>query len=40
MPLYRIVDPNMQLLEFQCLPFVEEFLYGKFKKKAATQEIP
>ena len=36
MPLYRIVDPNMQLLEFQCLPFVEEFLYGKFKKKTAA----
>ena len=34
MPLYRIIEPSMQLLEFQCLPFVEEFMYGTLKKKA------
>ena len=33
MPLYRIVEqPNMELLEFQCIPFVEEFMYGTLKK--------
>jgi hypothetical protein len=32
MPLYRRIDPNMQLLEFQCIPFMEEYLYGKLKK--------
>jgi hypothetical protein len=34
MPLYRIVDrPDMELLEFQCIPFVEEFMYGTLRKK-------
>ena len=34
MPLYRIIDqPNMELLEFECIPFVEEFMYGTLRKK-------
>jgi hypothetical protein len=28
MPLYRRIDANMQLLEFQCVPYVEDFMYG------------
>ena len=32
LPLYRHVDPNMQLLEFKCAEFAEEFLYGKWRK--------
>jgi len=31
MPLYRRIEPNMQLLEFQCVPFVEEYMYGKLE---------
>jgi hypothetical protein len=31
--LYKIVDPKMELLEFQCIPFAEEFMYGTLKKK-------
>ena len=31
MPLYRRIEPNMQLLEFQCIPFVEEYMYGKLE---------
>ena len=27
MPLYRRMDPNAQILEFKCVPFVEELLY-------------
>jgi hypothetical protein len=27
MPLYRRMEPNAQLLEFKCVPFVEELLY-------------
>jgi hypothetical protein len=27
MPLYRRMDPQMQLLEFECVPFAEEFMY-------------
>ena len=34
MPLYRRVEKNAQLLEFKCVEFVEELMYGKFRKKA------
>ena len=27
MPLYRRLEPNAQILEFKCVPFVEELLY-------------
>ena len=33
MPLYRRLEPNMQLLEYQCIEFVEEFLYGHVRKE-------
>jgi hypothetical protein len=33
MPLYRIIDKNAQLLEFKCVPFVEELIYGSLRKK-------
>jgi hypothetical protein len=33
MPLYRKVEPNAQLLEFKCVEFSEELLYGDLKKK-------
>jgi hypothetical protein len=33
MPLYRRVDKNPQLLEFKCVEFAEELLYGQFKKR-------
>ena len=33
MPLYRRLDKNMQLLDFKCVEFVEELLYGKLRKK-------
>jgi hypothetical protein len=32
MPLYRRLDNNMQLLDFKCVEFVEELLYGKYRK--------
>ena len=32
MPLYRRVEPNVQLLEFKCVPFTEELLFGRFSK--------
>jgi hypothetical protein len=33
MPLYRRLEPNAQLLEFKCVEFSEELLYGDLKKK-------
>jgi hypothetical protein len=32
MPLYRRVEPNAQLLEYKCVEFVEELMYGKLRK--------
>jgi len=29
MPLYRRIDANMQLLEFKCVEYAEEFVYGR-----------
>ena len=33
MPLYRRREPNMQLLEYKCVPFAEELMYGHLRKK-------
>ncbi len=33
MPLYRRREPNMQLLEYKCVEFTEELLYGHLRKK-------
>ena len=32
MPIYRRLEPNIQLLEYRCIEFVEEFLYGHLRK--------
>ena len=31
-PLYRRMESNVQLLEFNCVEFVEEMLYGHLRK--------
>ena len=33
MPLYRRIEPNMQILEYKCPEFVEELMYGKLRKE-------
>jgi hypothetical protein len=35
MPLYRKVEKNAQLLEFKCVEFAEELLYGQYKKQSS-----
>jgi hypothetical protein len=35
MPLYRHLEKNAQLVEFKCVPFVEELLYGPYRRKPA-----
>jgi hypothetical protein len=37
MPLYRRLEPNAQLLEYRCIEFVEEFMYGGLRKKPLVQ---
>lgn len=32
LPLYRRIDQNMQLLEFKCVEFAEELMYGHLRK--------
>jgi hypothetical protein len=33
MPLYRRQEKNAQLMDFKCVEFVEELLYGQYRKK-------
>lgn len=33
MPLYRSVEPNAEMLEFKCVEFVEELMFGKLRKE-------
>jgi hypothetical protein len=33
MPLYRRLEGNAQLMEYRCIEFVEEFLYGNLRKQ-------
>lgn len=33
MPLYRHVEKNAQILEFKCVEFAEQLLYGEYQKK-------
>lgn len=35
MPLYRRIEPNAQILEFKCVPFAEDLLYGDLKPEGA-----
>ena len=35
LPLYRRVERQVQLLEFKCVPFSEELLFGRFGKPSA-----
>jgi hypothetical protein len=33
MPIYRRMDTNMQLMEYRCIEFAEEFMYGGLRKE-------
>jgi hypothetical protein len=37
MPLYRRLEKNAQLMDFKCVEFVEELLYGQWRKKPLTK---
>ncbi len=38
LPLYRRQDTNVQLLEFKCVEFVEEMMYGSLRKKTGNEK--
>jgi hypothetical protein len=33
MPIYRHLEKNAQLMEYKCVPFVEELMYGHLRKR-------
>jgi hypothetical protein len=35
MPLYRRMERNAQLMEFNCIPFAEDLIYGHLRKEPA-----
>ena len=35
MPIYRRVEKDAQVLEFKCVEFAEQLLYGKYTKQGA-----
>ncbi len=37
MPLYRRLEKNAQILDFKCVEFVEELLYGPYRKHPITK---
>ncbi|HEY7821113.1 MAG TPA: hypothetical protein VIG29_23005 [Vicinamibacteria bacterium] len=37
MPLYRRVEPDAQLFDFKCVEFVEELMYGEYRRKPLTR---
>jgi hypothetical protein len=39
MPLYRRMEKNVQLLEFNCVPYVEELMYGHLRKVRTPGEV-
>lgn len=38
MPLYRVIDEEAQLLEFKCVEFVEELMYGHLRKRERSED--
>jgi len=36
LPIYRRVEKNAQLLEFNCIPFVEDLIYGHLRKPSSN----
>lgn len=33
MPIYRRMEPNIQLMDYRCIEFAEEFMYGNLRKE-------
>jgi hypothetical protein len=40
LPLYRRLETNAELLEFKCVPFAEEILYGHLRKGYEGERAP
>ena len=38
MPIYRRLEPNMQLMDYRCIEMVEELLYGNLRKQPLVRK--
>jgi hypothetical protein len=36
MPLYRRTEKNVRLMEYKCVEFVEELMYGHLRKQSSS----
>ena len=32
MPIYRRMEPNARIMDFRCVEFVEELIYGEYRR--------
>jgi hypothetical protein len=39
MPLYRRVEPNAQIMEYKCVEFAEEAIYGQLRKSPIKGDL-
>ena len=40
MPLYRRMEPDARLMEFRCVEFVEELMYGEWRRNPLSRSVP
>ena len=40
MPIYRRMEPNARLMDFRCVEFVEELMYGEWRRNPLKRSIP
>ena len=40
MPLYRRLEPNAMILDFKCVEFVEELMYGEWRRNPLPRGLP
>ncbi|HVS15380.1 MAG TPA: hypothetical protein VMV46_15745 [Thermoanaerobaculia bacterium] len=40
MPIYRRMEPNARLMDFRCVEFVEELLYGEYRRNPLPRLVP
>ena len=40
MPLYRRMEPDARLMEFRCVEFVEELMYGEWRRNPLNRSVP
>ena len=39
LPLYRRIEPNARIMDFKCVEFVEELMYGKWRRFPLPREV-